>query len=225
VLDQIAQRGAQQVDRLGMEWSLHREEASDLVRLGLYDIVLLLDDSGSMQSEENGSRIDDLKIILCRVSRAAALFDDDGVQVRFLNASVDGNGIRSDQQVLDLVSRVNFTGLTKVGTMLQEKILEPLVLGPARGGRLRKPVLVITITDGQPVGENLDHLSKVIKAAINALGLTQYGRGALALQFAQVGNDLKAQEFLGKLDEDTEIGGFIDCTSSTSPFCILGVQN
>jgi hypothetical protein len=225
VLDQVAQRGAQHIDRLAMEWKLEHEEASGLVRLGLYDIVLLMDDSGSMLVEENGSRIDDLKAILKLVSHATALFDDDGVQVRFLNSKVDGNGITNEQQVLDLVSRVSFTGMTMVGTMLQEKILEPLVIGPARGGRLRKPVLVVTVTDGQPVGETLNHLSNVIKQASNALGSTQYGRGALALQFAQVGNDLKAREFLGKLDEDTEIGGLIDCTSSTSPVCTSGAPH
>jgi hypothetical protein len=42
----------------------------------------------------------------------------------------------------------------------------------------------------------------------------RYGKGALSFQFAQVGNDLKAREFLGKLDEDPSIGDIIDCTSS-----------
>lgn len=176
--------------------------------------MLLIDDSGSMSFEENGSRIDDLKLILSRVSYAASLFDDDGVQIRFLNSQVNGDGIRNEQQVQDLVSRATFSGMTEVGTKLQQKILEPLVLGPARAGQLRKPVLVITITDGQPVGESKNHLSNVIRQTINTLTSTHYGRGALALQFAQVGNDMQARQFLGELDEDPEIGGFIDCISS-----------
>lgn len=188
------------------------------MRLALYDVILLIDDSGSMSFEEGGSRIDDLKLILKRVAYATSLFDDDGVQVRFLNSNIEGNGIREEQQVMDLVSRVPFSGLTPVGTKLQEKILEPLVLGPARAGRMRKPALVVTITDGQPAGESLNKLSEVLRQTMNTLATTQYGRGALALQFAQVGNDLKAREFLGKLDEEAGIGEFIDCTSSkTSP--------
>ena len=87
ILDQIAQRGAQQVQRLAADWRLYKEIADGIVRLGLYDIVLLVDDSGSMSFEENGSRIDDLKLILQRVSYATSLFDDDGVQVRFLNST------------------------------------------------------------------------------------------------------------------------------------------
>lgn len=35
----------------------------DLVRLALFDTVLFVDDSGSMAFEENGSRIDDLKLV------------------------------------------------------------------------------------------------------------------------------------------------------------------
>merc|ERR1712000_403022 len=42
----------------------------------------------------------------------------------------------------------------------------------------------------------------------------RYGKGALAFQFAQVGNDLKAREFLSKLDEEPTIGDIIDCTSN-----------
>lgn len=35
-----------------------------------------------MQFEENGERIDDLKLILSRVVQAATLFDDDGISIR-----------------------------------------------------------------------------------------------------------------------------------------------
>lgn len=43
---------------------------------------MMVDDSGSMQFEENGERIDDLKLILSRVVQAATLFDDDGISIR-----------------------------------------------------------------------------------------------------------------------------------------------
>lgn len=32
------------------------------VKLALFDVILYIDDSGSMQFEENGERIDDLKL-------------------------------------------------------------------------------------------------------------------------------------------------------------------
>ena len=50
------------------------ELAIDLAGLALYDVVIYADDSGSMAFEEDGSRIDDLKLVLSRtaeVRRAA----------------------------------------------------------------------------------------------------------------------------------------------------------
>jgi hypothetical protein len=215
ILDQIANRGAQQVAQLAATWRISPEIASDIVKLALYDVILYIDDSGSMQFEENGERIDDLKLILSRVAFATSLFDEDGIQVRFMNSPDQGNGIRSEQQVNEMIGRTRFSGLTPMGRELQNKILGPLVLENARRGTLRKPVLVITITDGQPTGESSSDVAKIISAASSELARNpRYGKGALAFQFAQVGNDLKAREFLSKLDEEPTIGDIIDCTSN-----------
>lgn len=59
----------------------------DLCKLSLFDTVLFVDDSGSMQFEEGGSRIDDLKLIISRVAYASSLFDQDGIQVSILLTS------------------------------------------------------------------------------------------------------------------------------------------
>ena len=212
-LQQIANRAGSQVAQLAQQWRISTEIASDIVKLALYDVILYIDDSGSMQFEENGERIDDLKLILGRVAFATSLFDDDGIQVRFMNSPDQGNGIKSEQQVNEMVARTKFSGLTPMGRELQNKILGPLVLGPAQSGQLKKPILVITITDGQPTGESPSDVARIIKQASQQVERS-YGKGALAFQFAQVGNDLKAREFLGKLDEEPTIGDIIDCTSS-----------
>lgn len=170
-----------------------------------------------MAFEEGGERISDLKVILSKVAFAASLFDDDGVQVRFMNSSEQGNGIRTEQEVNDLVSRVRFSGLTPMGEKLRDKILQPLVLGPAKSGQLRKPVLIITVTDGHPTDDEKNDIFHIIKTATRDLARNpHYGKGAVSYQFAQVGNDLKAREFLGRLDEDPEVGPLVDCTSSKS---------
>ena len=36
---------------------------------------------------------------------------------------------------------------------MEQKIIQPLLLGPARASQLQKPLLVIAITDGAPAGE------------------------------------------------------------------------
>jgi len=66
------------------------------------------DDSGSMQFEENGERIDDLKLVLSRVSHAATMWDPDGISVRFMNSNLPGSlldNVRGEQQI-DQVSLV-----------------------------------------------------------------------------------------------------------------------
>ena len=39
-----------------------KELAADLVKLSLFDVILYIDDSGSMAFEQGGERIDDLKL-------------------------------------------------------------------------------------------------------------------------------------------------------------------
>lgn len=151
------------------------------------------------------------------VAFAASLFDSDGIQVRFMNSQVDGNGIRNSKDATDLVQRVRFSGLTPLGTSMDRKILQPLVLGPARANALQKPVLILTVTDGAPAGEDRYAIVKVLVNATRELARTRYGPDAISFQFAQVGQDQKAQDFLAELDNHPEIGGMVDVTSNVSP--------
>jgi len=184
----------------------------DLAALALYDIVIVADDSGSMAFEENGERIEDLKMIAQKVSEVATLFDDDGILVRFMNSNVEGNGIRSPADVASLLSQVQYSGLTPLATSLGSKVLKPIVFSLAASGQLAKPVLIITITDGEPTDTPKDAVVQVIKEARNRLA-AQYGPKAVAFEFAQVGKDQRAQAFLGQLDSHPEVGASIDCTS------------
>ncbi|EMC98187.1 hypothetical protein BAUCODRAFT_415872 [Baudoinia panamericana UAMH 10762] len=213
----IAARAGQQVDRLCQAWRIQREIAVDIVRLALYDVVLYIDDSGSMSFEENGERIKDLELIMQRVAFAATLFDDDGIEVRFMNDdSIPVNalsGIRSEQQVQQLLANKRYKGLTPFGTELRKKIIDQLLI-PRLRGQMQKPLLIIAITDGQPAGENQNELTETVRYAIDQVRRSPYGSGAVAFQFAQVGNDQKATEFLAKLDNDPMVGKDVDCTSN-----------
>lgn len=228
-LPQIAGRAAQQVDRLCQAWRIQKEIANDIVRLALYDVIIYIDDSGSMSFEENGERIKDLELILQRVSFAATLFDEDGIEMRFMNDEdipvQQLGGIRSDQQIQQLMRGKRFKGLTPFGTKLKEKVLDPLVVSKMRSGQMQKPVLIIGITDGQPANEPMTALADSVRYAYQQAAQSRVrnpqtgqevplGQGAISFQFAQVGNDAKATEFLANLDNDPQIGSMVDCTSS-----------
>lgn len=214
-LEQISSRiaGSGALDKICQQWRLPKELAADLVKIALFDVVLLADDSGSMQFEQGGERIEDLKMILSRVTYATSLFDQDGIEIRFLNSQVQGNHVTSEGQAGQIVSQIRFSGLTPLGTALDQKILQPMLLNPARQGQLRKPLLIIVISDGAPAGEPADAVFNAVMRASDELRRSRYGPDSLSLQFAQVGNDMKAQEFLGQLDSHPVVGPLIDVTS------------
>ncbi|KAJ9211484.1 hypothetical protein DTO166G4_6905 [Paecilomyces variotii] len=214
LLQGLAKDAPGKIDYLSKAWRMSSEIAMDFLKLSLFDIILYIDDSGSIMFEEEGARFKDLKEILSLVATAASLFDQDGITARFMNSTVQGNNINSKEAAEALISQVRFQGLTPMGTSLRDKVLEPLVIGPARNGQLKKPVLVITITDGHPAGEPTKTVVDVISHTVDEVSRTRYGRGAVSFEFAQVGSDLRARDFLSKLDEDPSIGGLIDCTST-----------
>lgn len=109
--------------------------------------------------------------------------------------------------------QVQFTGMTPLGSSLDSKVIRPFLGGGISNRNLQKPILVITITDGEPTGEPQNTVANVIKNAKNMCANSVYGPNAIAFEFAQVGKDTKAQAFLGRLDTDPEIGKMIDATS------------
>ncbi|MCJ1241499.1 hypothetical protein MMC14_009504 [Varicellaria rhodocarpa] len=273
---------------LAQKWKMPVELALDLVALALYDIVIYADDSTSMKYAENGSRIDDMKVVLERVTEVATLFDSDGelqpyssdymtkacrdlcswttaptvismlcqhmrslvpfltqkavcvdagISVRFMNANLQRDNIRDSLSAANLVARCQFSGMTPLGTQMYARILKPLVEAPISNRTMQKPVLVITITDGEPTSEPESKIVKVIKSIKAFAAKSQYGPGAVAFEFAQklhvsvtsahlahstlivvvvrtqVGKDTDAQAFLGRLDNDRDVGSMIDATS------------
>lgn len=144
----LTARVMQRVDfhSLAARWRMPVELAIDLAALALYDVVIYGDDSGSMESE-NGERIKDLELIMAKVAEVATLFDEDGIEVRFINSDAQGNGIKSGSDASRLLQRLEYRWDTKLATQLEAKILGPM----AYARQLAKPLLVITITDARYV--------------------------------------------------------------------------
>ena len=216
-LDQAATVAATHMDEVSARWRLPREVCQDLAKLALFDIILYIDNSASMQLEEDGGRINDLRQVLFHVVEIVRLFDADGFSLRFMNGPSGESALENIKDVRTVEEYLNrpglFHGVTPLGTELQEQILKDLVT-KAQRLCLPKPVLVITITDGIPVGEAKSTLHDVILRATRSVAQTKCGSGTISFQFAQVGNDRKAQDFLTELDNDPQVGHLVDCTSN-----------
>jgi hypothetical protein len=99
------------------------------------------------------NRFLDLEDTLRRVATFATILSPDGISVRMLNYGGDERGLWDNlKTVEDISSRMNrivYEGRTPLGTRLWSKVLEPMILSEANGGSLRKPVIVVIITDGE----------------------------------------------------------------------------
>ncbi|UZJ51482.1 hypothetical protein CBS101457_000802 [Exobasidium rhododendri] len=199
-------------------WKLPPSLAKDLVKLALFDVSFLLDDSLSMRSE-NSLRIDSLKSILTRAADAGARFDPDGMEVSWINGMHHSpSRIRSAAEASEQISRCRFDGkATPMGHAL-ENVLQTNVLSRTDNHRaaLHKPALIIMITDGRPTGptEHDDKMVRVIKNAKDRLARTRYGENAISLSICAVGNDAEAQRWLDSIDSNPMIGHLVDVTSN-----------
>lgn len=102
-----------------------------------------IDDSLSMRTQQKGARIPALTTTLRNVARIYQLARPEGIKdVRFLNSINKAPNIRVGM-VKGMMSAHQFRGQTRIGTELKRKVLKDYV-----SATMQKPLLVVTITDG-----------------------------------------------------------------------------
>jgi hypothetical protein len=108
------------------------------------------DNSGSMNE---GGRIQSLQDTLGCIATLATTLSPDGISVRTLHHDGDTDGqwdnLQTAEDIGKRMDRVVWDGQTPLGTILSRKVLKPMVLDKARNGLLKKPVIVVIITDGE----------------------------------------------------------------------------
>ncbi|KAG8747075.1 hypothetical protein FRC10_002491 [Ceratobasidium sp. 414] len=168
-----------------------------------YDTVFLIDDSGSMA----GSLWREAGKALEGVARVAAQYDDDGIDIHFLNSRESMFGVTNEDQVRELFTRLQPRGQTPTGARL-DSLLRPYISSIEKAYRETsstdpsvtgiKPVNFIVITDGAPTDEPED----VIVAVARRLDQGNFPLSQLGVQFVQIGNDPEARAALEELDDD-----------------------
>lgn len=204
---------------LMVQWGLPTLDMTiDLAVLGLYDIIIFGDDSGSMGTEEpkedNLTRWDILKQVIKTIGFWSSLMDADGVVIRFINSMTEGNGISNSADIDSIFRTVRPSGNTPLGEQLEKKIISKIVVPLIRSQEIQRPVLILNITDGVP--NSKEAVKQTILNCRNFCATTKYGENAVAFSFAQIGSDKNATEYLSQLDTDVQIGHLIDCTSEFS---------
>lgn len=97
-------------------------------------------------------RMPALQDMLQRVAKFTTVLNPDGISVRLLNYVGDENGqfdrLRTVEDIKKLAN-VNCSGDTRLGEILNRKIVKPMILDKAKKGTFKKPVIVVIITDGE----------------------------------------------------------------------------
>lgn len=219
-LQQLVNRACSHDYRLlQKQWGIATiDMTTDLAVMGLYDIIIFGDDSGSMATEEPSedymTRHALMKEVVKTLSFWATLMDEDGVVIRFFNSEKEGNGISNASEVENLFRMVKPAGSTPMGRMLRYKIFDKIIYPALTNNSLDRPVLIITVTDGKPDSEQ-DVVNEIINMK-NRIKGTKYGEHGVAFSFAQIGKDTSATVWLASIDTHPVVGNMIDCTSEYS---------
>ncbi|PUU80839.1 hypothetical protein B9Z19DRAFT_973419 [Tuber borchii] len=211
------QKGEEMVRTL-VEMKCDVKVAIELTLLTLYDVAILIDDSGSMILEENGQRKDTLIWLIKEISDIYSMANGpDAHTMHFLNTTEVKKG--ADEKWEDYLGRHEFGGATRIGTELKKQILDEFVIGNSNQS---KPLLVIILADGTVEGEKKGYLRKVIQDCVNEREGAGKGRDAVSFQFSLIGNDPGAAKLLEDLDQDQELSEYIDVLPVESDLeCLL----
>ncbi|KAK4175701.1 hypothetical protein QBC36DRAFT_330857 [Triangularia setosa] len=175
--------------------------------LSIFDTIFLIDDSGSMSSQ---NRWKETKSALQSIAPICTAHDSDGVDVYFLNAKNTGHpstgfiGRRTASSINQLFSDVHPNGWTPTGSRINnilgpyvKRYVELVKRGADADNTGIKPVNLIVITDG---AASDDPEGVIIKLA-RKLDEVEAPSHQVGIQFFQVGNDAEAGRALRELDD------------------------
>lgn len=101
------------------------------------------------------ARVPILMDTLRRVAQFATKLEPTGISLRFLNHPHDHEGgfdnLDAVGEIMEKTQRIYEIegGVTQLGTMLNTKVVQPMVINKINSGDFRKPIIVILITDGE----------------------------------------------------------------------------
>ncbi|KAL0571884.1 hypothetical protein V5O48_010074 [Marasmius crinis-equi] len=185
-----------------------------LRQLAKFDTVIILDDSSSMRGE-NWKQAGKA---LSKLASEAAKYDQDGIEIQFLNNQKSFDGLRSSDQIKKVFEEVRPLYGTPLGWKLRV-VLERYISRYEVNKKSCKPVNFIVITDGVPTDQEVENrVAHVIVEFARRLDELDALSMQVGIQFVQVGNDETASEFLRALDDDLkhryDIRDMVDTTVS-----------
>ncbi|KAI0483520.1 hypothetical protein F4859DRAFT_401396 [Xylaria cf. heliscus] len=208
-----------------------------LAKLALYQPIIYCDDSWSMWVEEDqegtGERwqaqIELVKRISAITTRAVP--NKRGCHLRFINQDTPTYDNLDKDRIADIMDEFpENDGWTPIGTMLRRHVLDPLVYPDLNSNTIKRPWLVMILTDGYPTqekamegaapgapkdenqNEDADRLRKEIRNLGKELENGGYKREVVRFSISQIGKKIsytddeeKVKLFLDGLESDPDL--------------------
>ncbi|KAI0408338.1 hypothetical protein F4802DRAFT_604987 [Xylaria palmicola] len=211
-------------------------QVDGLAKLALYQPILYCDDSWSMWVEEDqkgkGDRWRAQVELVKRISNITtrAVPNNRGCHLRFINKDTPTYNNLNKDQIADIMNKFpEGKGWTPIGSMLREHVLDPLVYPELNSNTVKRPWLVLIITDGYPTKESAmpgapageedenrnqdpDRLRKEIRQLGKELEKHDYRQDVVRFSISQIGKKIsytddeeKVKLFLDGLESDPDI--------------------
>jgi hypothetical protein len=172
--------------------------ASKLGLLGKYEIVLIVDDSGSMTTTVKSgdiyappcTRWEEAKKTVKQVAEMALLFDKNGLDLYFLNRGTINNV--TDINIIDNAFTVLPSGFTPITTTLQK------VLHDKKDIIKEKKLLILIATDGQPT----DYKGNTDVESLKSTLINRHPIDKIFVTFLACTDDNQTMEYLNDWDKN-----------------------
>ncbi|KAK6538892.1 hypothetical protein TWF694_010449 [Orbilia ellipsospora] len=216
---QTMMRAAEKAKEIMRKYDLDPKDVKKLTKLALYDFAILCDDSWSMNkfgNWEGEDRVSPLKVTLGKITNLATLIEPAGISVRFINYTLDCLGdwdhITSTTVLSQKLGTIEWEGRTDIGTALNNKIIQPMVIQKMQKGEFKKPLIVVAITDGDPTDGSM--FRDTIRDCKSSKVVTGYGEATVVFVVSRVGSDAAAKDFLNGLKKSKDLKDWVYCSAN-----------
>jgi hypothetical protein len=88
-----------------------------------------------------------------RVAKFATKLNEHGIYIQLLNHhSYENRGayrLKTEEEVRDRINKIRCEGNTRLGSVLYEKVVMPMIISKVEKHLFKKPMIVVIITDGE----------------------------------------------------------------------------
>ncbi|CAH0024401.1 unnamed protein product [Clonostachys rhizophaga] len=190
------------------------EYLDDLLVLALFDTILFLDNSWSMN--DSNEPTEELQDIAGSIVEVESIYDNTpSVRIEFLNGKPRDDTAETANEVRELIANINNFGTTPLGAQLRKKDTGPVRVPQATSKRHLSACAYLR-NHGRPDPAEKGRFQNEIdecKKLLRDHDRTKFGEKHVLFQISRVGKLREAEQFIKSLKADPELKNILHVTS------------